>query len=84
VSDGKEKTNVMGDKLRRHAKNVRIAANDCDEYVSMLQQVKSEDPVAQASRDNLIEKEHLKKSCLVEAAEYMEHVADSFSGGVTN
>ena len=82
MSDGKKEAS---DKLRRHAKNVRIAASDCDEYVSMLNQVNSEDPVDQASRDNLIEKEHLKKSCLVEAAEYMEKVADEFfSGGTTN
>lgn len=82
MTDGKnEDSSKVSDKLRRHAKNIRIAANDCDEYVSMLQQVKSEDPTAQASKENLIEKEHLKKSCLVEAAEYMEQVADTFYGG---
>jgi hypothetical protein len=82
VSDGKKE---VSDRLLRHAKNVRIAVSDCDEYVSMLNQVNSEDPVSQASRDNLIEKEHLKKSCLIEAAEYMEKVADELvNGGTAN
>lgn len=63
-------------KLLRHAKNVRIAANDCDEYINMLSQVTSDDKNSEASKKNLIDKEQLKKSCLSEAADYMEYVAE--------
>lgn len=63
-------------KLIRHAKNVRIAANDCEEYIEMLHQVISEDKSTEASKQNLIDKEQLKQSCLSEAATFMEYVAE--------
>ena len=71
--------NVVADKLRRHAANVRLAGHFCEPQIDALMQVEETDDAMRKSKDELLAKEQMKQSVLYQAAEFMEALADRLS-----
>lgn len=82
MSDKPDSLNDV-EKLRKHAHNVRVAANLCNGQVDVISTAFPDDDsdVTKASKDDLIAKEKVKQRCLNEAADFMEYIADDVLNG---